>query len=471
MNVVVMAAAMASRPLDRAALAERIQLIALRVQAKKCGPFMQRLRGCVAAPSSPDPRPLRLRLIPVPEHLARARARRSMLNMPRLRNVVPDTESSAPSDSKLLLLSPTVVDLELRGLADELKEFALAEGATPVPYTLTLPYEHFPAEHVLRKLLPDEVEVPTSFETVGHIIHLNLRAEHEAHKALIAQVLLDKNAPRIRTVVNKVDSISNEFRVFPMEVLAGDAEMVTEVKQHGCTFGLDYSKVYWNSRLEAEHRRLIGQLSPADMLIDLMAGIGPFAVPAAKKGVAVYANDLNPASYEWLVKNVERNRVRGVVCSCRDARAFARALTSSAPPDELAGFGAALRRVHAGGGRVHMTMNLPASAIEFVDVLPGLFHRGRWDGPLPTVHVYCFSKEEEAAAVDDVRTRTERVLGAALDGRCDVHVVRTVAPNKLMLCVSFQVPEEVAWAADTADTTGAGGNPAKRAKTSSDSEQ
>lgn len=33
------------------------------------------------------------------------------------------------------------------------------------------------------------------------------------------QVLLDKNTPQIRTVVNKIGTIENVFRTFPMEVV------------------------------------------------------------------------------------------------------------------------------------------------------------------------------------------------------------------------------------------------------------
>lgn len=40
-----------------------------------------------------------------------------------------------------------------------------------------------------------------------------------------------------------------------------------------------------------------------------MAGVGPFSIPAVKKGAIVYANDLNPASFNWLCENVKLNKV------------------------------------------------------------------------------------------------------------------------------------------------------------------
>ncbi len=42
----------------------------------------------------------------------------------------------------------------------------------------------------------------------------------------------------------------------------------------------------------------------------MFAGVGPFAVPAAKNvGCRVYANDLNPKSYKALIDNVALNKV------------------------------------------------------------------------------------------------------------------------------------------------------------------
>ena len=51
--------------------------------------------------------------------------------------------------------------------------------------------------------MPEGCEVPTSFESVGHIAHLNLKDELLPYKHIIGQVILDKNSS-IRTVVNKV---------------------------------------------------------------------------------------------------------------------------------------------------------------------------------------------------------------------------------------------------------------------------
>jgi hypothetical protein len=72
----------------------------------------------------------------------------------------------------------------------------------------------------MQEVLPEGVDVPSSFETVGHIAHFNLRDEQVPYQAIIGQVCLDKN-PTIKTVVQKVGEIENEFRVFAMKIIAG----------------------------------------------------------------------------------------------------------------------------------------------------------------------------------------------------------------------------------------------------------
>ena len=114
-------------------------------------------------------------------------------------------------------------------------------------------------------------------------------------------------------------------------------------------------------------------------------------------------------------------------------------------------------------------MNLPASAVDFLDVFIGLGTRyASFDySRLPRVHVYAFSSADDVVA--DVASATAARLGcevaalrfegsaqsadaareAAAEGRllrvpCWGHVVRDVSPKKMMVCLSFTLPESVA---------------------------
>ena len=47
----------------------------------------------------------------------------------------------------------------------------------------------------------------------------------------------------------------------------------------------------------------------------------------------------------------------------------------------------------------------------------------------------------------DVQQRVEKALGGLLESHMSIHEVRLVAPNKKMLCLSFHIPPDVAFAA------------------------
>lgn len=386
--------------LDRTLFKKTLQVVGVRVEAKKIGKVVKALHG----------------------HL---------LNRPRLRNVVPDPACPEPfknSSSKLVLLSETVVDKDtLQPLAPELVGFLKAEALAFVDHAIDLDYSYFPVDQVLAAVLPPGLDIPSSFETVGHIAHLNLRDNQLPFKHVIGQVLLDKN-PQLRTVVNKTETIETEFRTFPMEVIAGDDDMLVEVHESKATFRFNYAEVYWNSRLQQEHLRVVRSFAPDAVICDVMCGIGPFAIPLALRGHTVLANDLNPRSFHYLCENVKRNKVEHRVEAFNlDGRAFVAQLL------------AAERQF------THVLMNLPAIALEFLDVFVGRFDR--WEGALPFVHVYCFSSAEDTEA--DVRARAEAVLGGPLDADTTTfHQVRDVSPKKVMMCLSFQLPEHIAFSAE-----------------------
>jgi len=70
------------------------------------------------------------------------------------------------------------------------------------------------------------------------------------------QVVLDKNRPKIQSVVNKIDSIQNEYRTMQLEVLAGNHSLVTTVVENGIRFQVDLATVYALISIPDQLRRL-----------------------------------------------------------------------------------------------------------------------------------------------------------------------------------------------------------------------
>jgi len=123
-----------------------------------------------------------------------------------------------------------LLSIDLEGASEKTKEFVKEHGFELAETQFQVSYDYWTADEVVRAILPEEllVEAPSSFTTVGHIAHMNLKDEYLPWKHLIGQVILDKN-PNLKTVVNKTDSIDTTFRFFKMEVLAGEDNMIAEV--------------------------------------------------------------------------------------------------------------------------------------------------------------------------------------------------------------------------------------------------
>jgi tRNA (guanine37-N1)-methyltransferase len=354
-------------------------------------------------------------------------------------------------------------------------ELVRQELISVINYDLHLNYSYWTYHDIIASILPEEdlVEIPSGFNTVGHVAHLNLRDTYLKHKHLIAEILMDKNAG-IRTVINKIDDVGeeNEYRTFKYEVLAGPDEMNVTISEEDCTFKFDYSKVYWNSKLNTEHRRIVETFKEGEAVCDVMAGIGPFAVPAGKKGIFVWANDLNPDSYASLTDAIRRNKVGEYVKPFNeDGRTFIRTATAelanaehkvdimkkpskkdpTAKPELLKSL-TQPKTFH------HFVLNLPASALTFLPSFIGLYPQSvRQKLPsgfqMPLIHVYCFSTksddnvEQGFMICEEISKQLNHEMkpGKIEEGNVQIHDVRDVAPKKRMFCASFRLPEEVAF--------------------------
>eukprot|EP00794_Sanderia_malayensis_P002973 gene2973-3426_t len=319
---------------------------------------------------------------------------------------------------------------ELNDLTGEERRIVEETKAVFISYEFLCTYEYYTADQVLHAVMPNEIEVTTAFETIGHIAHLNLRDSQLPYKNIIGQVILDKN-PCIKTVVNKTNSIDEVFRFFRMELIAGEEKMYASLKEHDCRFEFDFSKVYWNSRLQTEHKRIIDMLSGEDIVCDVFAGVGPFAIPAAKKGCKVYANDLNPESYKALMHNAKINKVeKNLFAYNMDGRDFLRDFFVNKSRNELDAL-----KAKENQPKLHVIMNLPAIAVEFLDVFRELLEMSI---PVKSTKIYCYCFTKSETPSEHAREKVEEILKMKLPD-AEVHDVRNVAPKKSMMCVTFEL--------------------------------
>lgn len=306
---------------------------------------------------------------------------------------------------------------------------------------IQLTYDNFKHDEIFKAVLPENEEVVSGFSQIGHIIHLNLRDHLLEYRSLIGQVLVDK-INTCRTVVNKSNIIDNTYRNFSMEVIAGEEDFLVNVKENRCNFQFDFSKVYWNPRLCKEHERILELIKPGDILFDVFCGVGPFAVPAAKKKCKVFANDLNPESFKWLNHNVKQNKVNPKLFNSYnlDGREFICDTFREFIVNHCKG----IEKIDK-GSKIHITMNLPAMAVEFLKYFKGLIEDLELQDKLDceiVVYVYCFATGDDpfSTAREMVCENIGKDISALIT---DVFDVRNVSPKKEMMRVTFKLTKDI----------------------------
>jgi len=205
---------------------------------------------------------------------------------------------------------------------------------------------------ILGEELPPHLiaSLPHSADFVGDIAVLEIPSELESYKQKIGEAVLETNK-RIRTVLAKASAVMGIYRTRKLDAIAGEAKTVTVHKEYGCIYHVDLSKAYFSPRLSNEHVRVARLVNEGETVVDMFAGVGPFAIQIARQRerVRVYAVDLNPDAIELLNKNIAANRVVARVTPI---------------------LGDVRRVVHTrlAGVADRVVMNLPEKAIEFVDV-------------------------------------------------------------------------------------------------------
>jgi len=208
--------------------------------------------------------------------------------------------------------------------------------------------------------MPDRPVLPRH-ELVGGIAIMQ-----EADPAGAAQILASR--PSLHTVVCAQGEVSGEYRTRQYDILAGDPTTRTQVTEHGHRFTVDLAGAYFSARLSTERQRILAETRDDELVLDMFAGVGPFAITLAARAALVVAADINPLAIELMMENINLNRTQNVLPVLADARRLSGILPWKFD---------------------RVVMNLPLAGTDF---LPEAFSLCRHGG---TIHFYALVSQEE----------------------------------------------------------------------------
>ena len=243
------------------------------------------------------------------------------------------------------------------------------------------------------------------FEVVGDIAIVE---DIDAERVASALMSASKN---IRAVIAPLSDVEGEFRTRRFRHVAGEARTVTTHKEHGLRYRVDLEGAYFTPRLGTERLRVASLVRPGDVVLDMFAGVGPFALLMAKKGARVIAMDKNSVAVQYLKENARLNKVESIEILEGDAGGLALGCESQAD---------------------HVIMNLPHSASQFL--IPAM----RAAKPGGIVHYYAIAPEKDLyrdlALIENAADQMSASVEVIYEG-----VVRSYAPHRYNVVIDFRV--------------------------------
>ncbi len=272
-------------------------------------------------------------------------------------------------------------------------------------------------EMLFRSYLPSSLhdKLPRSFDHLGQIIIVKLDKDIWPWRFEIGKAFLE-SYPRVKAVYAKKSKVTGEFRVLPLELIAGTDVDFVIVKEHGIKLFVRFKEVFYNPRLANQHQKVAISIPPRVTVLDAFCGVGTFGLHlATMKPCTVFSVDLNPLAIECLTESMRINRVKP-------------------------------GRIHPITGDVttvfsknisfdHVIMNLPEYGFEF---FPSMFELVKKDGGILHFHVFerFPSIQDQEQVLINVKEKLTSLIRS--HGLGDAHfiesqIVRDVAPGKLYL--------------------------------------
>ncbi len=300
-------------------------------------------------------------------------------------------------------------------LVDDARQITVDDGWLYIPVTDAeavpegLPVVEYDAPARDPQTTPaDLLDFDPSYERLGDVVIVD---EDDPERAqALTDAIVASDIP-VETVLNRASKVKGTERVRDWEVLAGDSTETVH-REYGTDLAVDLAEVYFSPRLATERHRVVEQVQPGEHVIDMFAGVGPFAVPMAARGAEVVAVDVNDAAIDYLEENAGRNDVADRITAIHgDVREIA---------DDYADWADRL------------VMNLPHSADDFLDTAIALA------GDECVLHYYDMAPEDDPYGPGEaaIRSAAEPEYDVAVETR---RTVRSYSPHELNVVLDVRL--------------------------------
>lgn len=178
--------------------------------------------------------------------------------------------------------------------------------------------QYFPTENprkrffdLIKEKIPEELHkyLPSGYKIIGDLAIIKIKDELSEYARDIASSILISN-PRLKAVWRDLGK-EGMTRKPRLELLAGEGSETVHV-ENGCLFKLDVTKVMFSLGNQHERQRVASEAKD-EIVVDMFAGIGYFTIPIAKKAEKVFAIEINPDAYYYLLENIRLNKLNNVL--------------------------------------------------------------------------------------------------------------------------------------------------------------
>ena len=330
------------------------------------------------------------------------------------------------------VLFPLIDDVEKRKalierISNQLNfNIVSAEGIAEINYTFRS------IEEALIGELPENILelVPKSYDIIGKIAIVEFDQINTinnknvlSYKKKVAEALVNVNKT-VETVYEKKSEVKGRYRLKELKVIYGDDNPETIHKENNCLFKLDVKKTYFTPRLVFERKRISSNsFQKQEIIADMFAGVGPFSIQIAKNTDAkIYAFDVNPSAYKYLVDNIELNKMKGeVIAHNMDVKELLN------PDNKL---GKLLKNKID-----RIIMNLPEQSINYLDVACFLMKK-----PSGILHFYQFHEKPNPIkkGIENLNTNLKD-SGWHIEEILNFKIVKPFSPKSDLIVIDLKI--------------------------------